>query len=310
MSRVLSILSLGIAIAATAYAYYQHRSATPNEQLAGLVDEEFAKRDSSFTTAHAELKQQFETALDKQDQRMEQWNAQLTSAIQLFRQDGDALLKRLEDDEQLASQQRQQAFREELARYDERAPADESVSDALAGPANQSDQQPEGGDVEQATTAAETAAVEAADEGNSTLNMARLKVVTTALRPGSQDPALIVIENDGSQDALIERIRFRPESEFDATEGQDAQASSVSTTTIVYEPSDNTSERRGYHGIYDRQLQQKIRIPAGESLTLRVVIHDPRYEGWGFSGRLRLEYNGAEPLSVDSARVTFRSSDI
>jgi hypothetical protein len=308
--RVLSIMSLCVAIASVAYVYYQHRTGAPNEPLVSALEKELAEHASGFTTARQEMKQQFETALNKQDERMENWNSQLTGAIEAFRQDGEALLKRVADDEQLASQQRQQAFRDELAELAQpTGTGDDAGANELSGPRNQSSS----GETDPETSPSDVAAADtdASSDRDALLGVARLIAVKTALRTGDHDPRLIVIENEGHQDALIERIRFRPESDFEAAETRGAQVDvgASPTTTIVYGPSDNTSQRAGYHGIYDRQLQEKIRVRAGESLTLRVNIDDARYEGWGFAGRLVLDYNGSEPLSVESARVAFQASD-
>ena len=61
------------------------------------------------------------------------------------------------------------------------------------------------------------------------------------------------------------------------------------------------------HGRYDRTMTNPIRVPAGGTLTFRVLIEDPTHSDWGLTGKLVLDYNGREPLIVDSARVIFQT---
>ena len=112
-----------------------------------------------------------------------------------------------------------------------------------------------------------------------------LQLATTSLRPGVDDGTLLRIENEGTSDALITRVRFKPESDFQVDAA--AQETSVLKTTeevltIAFNSSDNTSNKPGMHGIYDRTIGTPIRIPAGESLTVRVLIEDPKSHRLGF----------------------------
>ena len=84
-----------------------------------------------------------------------------------------------------------------------------------------------------------------------------------------------------------------------------ADVAPTRVVTIPFASVDNTSKRDGFHGIYDRHLVTPIRVPAGESLTLRMTIEDADHEGWGFTGKLMLDYNAPESLVGEAARVAF-----
>jgi hypothetical protein len=137
-----------------------------------------------------------------------------------------------------------------------------------------------------------------------------LQLATTSLRPGTNDGTLIRVENEGTKDALIKRIRFKPEADFqlDSTEQQNSVFKATEdVVTIAFNSSDNTSSKPGMHGVYDRTISAPIRVPAGESVTVRILIEDPSHLGWGFTGKMVIDYEGQSPLTVETARVPFEA---
>ncbi len=240
-------------------------------------------------------------------------------ALASFRQDASELLVQIEDRERTANLERQVAFQQAIDDLPAKLAAAAPAADGSAA-----SEKPTGLETAGLTPPAnavasdETAAGETAgDEANAARSAAKLtematahglRVVTTVLRPGTGNTTLIEVANEGDQEAEIDRIRFRPESEFqnsDKLELDPDVASTSSITTIIYDSSDNTSKKPGYHGIYDRQLQNAIRIPAGERVTLRVMIQDPDHVGWGFTGKLVLSSRAEDTLTVESARIVF-----
>jgi hypothetical protein len=296
-SRILSVASLVVALGSVAFLYMQSRVVGTRDELVKQFNTELTEQARAFDVARTNMEAKLQTALDNDNTRMEGWNTQLNDALSAFRTDATSLLAQIEANEKTASEQRQQAFRTALETYDERLAGNstESASD-LNGPTNQAD-------------AADTVP-ELKGSGATTpqAEMASLRLANTVLKPGTGNTTLMVIQNGSDQDALIERIRFRPVSVFQTTDSLDLapDASSTSVTTVSYDLTDNTSKQAGHHGIYDRMLTDKIRVPAGESVTLRVVINDKQNEGWGFTGKLVLDYDGKEPLTVESARIAFR----
>ena len=126
------------------------------------------------------------------------------------------------------------------------------------------------------------------------------------MRPANGDFTLIRIENNSSEDAEIYRLQFQPVSDFrvDSPESL-SEAGTDQVTTISYSAADNTSTKPGHHGIYDRTLTDRIRVPAGQAVTVRLIIEDKTFVGWGFAGNLLVQYNAQDPLVVKSARVRF-----
>lgn len=138
----------------------------------------------------------------------------------------------------------------------------------------------------------------------------QLQVVNTVLRPGTGNTTLVVFKNTSEQDALISRMRFRPESGFESKGTVELDPNTVpsNVVTMVYSEDDNTSLKPGKHGVYDRTFSRPIRVKAGEQLTLRVLIDDASWQGWGFVGTLLIDYGDAQKLLVKSARVAFRKA--
>ena len=106
---------------------------------------------------------------------------------------------------------------------------------------------------------------------------------------------------------MVKRIRFRPTSDFQATGDGSFSALRVNDEliTIAFAPSDNTSTKPGHHGIYIRTLSQPVRIPAGETVNLRLVIDNAKHRGWGLQGEVDVEYDDGQVLKVNAARVRF-----
>jgi hypothetical protein len=301
VSRVLSIASLVVAVGAVGFLYTQQRMLGTREQLQKDFDKQLGEQSQKFADAREGLETTYQEALRKQDERLEGWNTELNDALSKFRQDANSLLADFSDAEKLASQQRQTAFDQALDKFVARqTTARAGGSHELNGPKNQLDV------ADQPPT---IPATETPTTGPDLVDHAALKVVNTVLRPGTGNTTLIVIRNEGAQDAEIERIRFRPEAEFEATDTFDLTPDSTtpSVTTVAFDSSENTSNKPGYYGICDRRLTNKIRVPAGQSVTLRVLIDDSRYEGYGFTGKLVVDYNAGEPLLIESARVAFHT---
>lgn len=298
-SRIISVISLLVAIGAIGYVYTQHEMSGTRDELLTKFDEQLQLKAGEYTTARESMDAKYTQALERQDARMESWNAQLNEAIAAVRQDADLLFSKIASDEESAAEQRQLAFREALDDLPER------VAASTDSPVNISP--PENSDA--ADEAPEIGSGAALDQ---LADNAHLRILNTVLKPGTGNTTLIEIENDSDEDALIDRIRFRPEAQFEFSDSPEVSPEVVDSTitTITYDDADNTSTKPGYHGIYDRRFSEPIRLPAGERMTLRVTILDSEHEGWGFAGKLVLNYNTKEILSIDAARVAFVPSSI
>ncbi len=146
------------------------------------LDQQLTEYRRAFEKKQAELDEQYRTALQTHDDWLtKQWNEQLGKALEGFEQAGTQLLQRMESDEEAAQEDRELAFRRAL--------------DAL-------DSTPELADDE-------------TPFGDDPLTPSPLlQLADTRMRPGSSDRTLIRIENSGADDALITRVRFKPEADF------------------------------------------------------------------------------------------------
>lgn len=318
-SRIISVISLLVAIGAIGYVYTQHEMSGTRDELLAKFDDQLQLQAEKYATARENMDAKYTQALERQDARMESWNAQLNDAIAAVQQDANQVLTKIESEEAAAAQQRQLAFRAALDDLPQRLAAatdngsnggDSLDRDAMDSAAEISP--PSNADVAESDAADEAPEIGAGSVLDQLADNAHLRIVTTVLKPGTGNTTLIEIENDGEEEALIDRIRFRPEAQFEFSDTTEVSPEVVdgTITTITYDDADNTSTKPGYHGIYDRMLGEPIRLPAGERLTLRVTILDSEHQGWGFAGKLVLNYNTKEVLSIDAARVAFVPSSI
>ena len=281
--RILSIVSLVIAVGIGGYVVTQG-------QVAGTRDElltKFGQELQGMITVHEEkrnaLENTFTDSLDRNDKRMNDWNNQLVTAINSFDRDAKQMLDQIAAAESRASENRLAEFKKEMVELRKLA-----VNDPGESQSSEKDS-PTGATSPDATQFA-------------------VHTVLKVIPPDTQDQALIQIENSTEEDALIQRIQFKPEADFrvQSSDAADDYANIDSILVFPFYTSDNTSTKPDHHGLYDRKLTNPIRIPAGETLTMRVVITDD-YPGWGFVGQLRLVYNSDEPLLIKTARVHFEN---
>jgi hypothetical protein len=319
--RAIAVVSLLVAGGTAAYVLMLQQDNGQNETALRSLDTKLAEIANKYEQSQADLAARYTASLERHDGRLEGWNTQLNDAVKAFQSDATSLLAKMEQDERQASENREVVFRQTLADLPvdaaddvngvQRAVAEISQDDtstALNPPANAAaGDAVSAGDAEASGTGNPFSDDELFDK-QARVAGAELKLLNTVLKPGTGNTTLIELQNDGSEPALIARIRFRPESDFENQDPLDLDPKVVGDTvaTIAYSPSDNTSLRPGFHGIYDRTLSQPIRVPAGEKATVRVVIESMEHEGWGFAGTLVLNYNDGERIVVPSARVAFR----
>lgn len=284
--RILSILSLVVAIGIGGYVVSQREDAGTRDELLTKFGQEL----QGMITLHEEkrdaLEKKFTDSLDQNDKRMTEWNQQLVSAINTFDSDAKRLLETMSAAETRASENRLADFQREMVELRRLA-----VSDP---------------DADKTTDPGSTDDTETPDDTQLAVHTV-LKVIPS----DAKEEALIRIENSSDEDALIQRIQFKPESDF-RVEASDASEDYSNTDTILvfaFDSSDNTSTKPGHHGLYDRKLTDPIRVPAGENMTLRIVITGRDHLGWGFAGQVRLDYNSKERLLVKTARVHFDDLD-
>ena len=126
-------------------------------------------------------------------------------------------------------------------------------------------------------------------------------------------PAPVTIRNRGGVEAKINRVEFIPLHDVDAIfevepstlpnrEGQQA-------LSVVFLPQDNMAVEKGKHGVYSRELTEVIPIPAGQDVHVHLAISNPTHLGWAFRGKLKITYNGIEPLVIDDAELVFVDID-
>jgi hypothetical protein len=133
-------------------------------------------------------------------------------------------------------------------------------------------------------------------------------LANTVMRPTSAEGIMITLRNETDEEAIVERLRFVPQKDFKAPDAS-IMADEVSrVTTFRYSAADNTSQRPGFHGVYDHRLTQPLRIPPRDSVTLRMVIAEPKHAGWGLAGQLTIDYNARDksPLVVNEAHLVFQ----
>jgi hypothetical protein len=302
---------------------------------------ELGKQADDFRNEREELEQTYQDALDRQDKRLDGWNGQLTSALEKFDADAQTLLKQMADNERQASDQRQTAFRQQLADLstgvNRAAVATDAGTGSPAGPELHSPAGPElhspagpelhspagpelhspagpelhspAGDIassrvtsDQPTPTASSEAVLATSGG------AVLRLANTVMRPTSAEGIMITLRNETDEEAIVERLRFVPQKDFKAPDASIMAEEVSRVTTFRYSAADNTSQRPGFHGVYDHRLTQPLRIPPRDSVTLRMVIAEPKHAGWGLAGQLTIDYNARDksPLVVNEAHLVFQ----
>ncbi len=284
--RILSIASMVVAIGIGAYVVTQGQVTSTRDELLTKFGQEL----QGMITVHEEkrnaLQKEFTDSLDRNDERMNTWNNQLVTAMDNFDTDAKRMLQDLSAAETRASENRLADFQKEmieLRRLAVRSPNEKSSTD---------DGSSDEGDQPDSTQLA-------------------VHTVLKVIPPDTQNEALIRIENDTDEDALIQRIQFKPESDF-RVEASDATTDYSGVDSFLLFPFDsshNSSTKAGHHGLYDRKLSDPIRIAAGETMTMLVVIRGDDHIGWGFAGQLRLVYNSDEPLLIKTARVHFENPD-
>lgn len=284
--RILSIVSLVVAIGVGGYVVTQGQVASTRDELLTKFGQELQGMIAAHEEKRNALEKEFTDSLDRNDERMNQWNNQLVSAINTFDRDAKQLLEEISTAETRASEDRLAEFKRELVTLRKLAVNAPSQTRSAEEDSTDDTNQPDDSQLAVHTV---------------------LKVIP----PETQDDTLIRIENSTDEDALIQRIQFRPESDFRVA-SNDAGADYSDTDSVLvfqFDASDNTSTKPGHHGVYDRRLSNPIRILAGETMTLRVVIAGGEHLGWGFAGQLRLLYNSDEPLLIKTARVYFEKPD-
>ena len=329
-SRLLSVVSLLVSLGLGSYFMSQNRAASEGavetrESLVAEFRAELGKQADDFRNEREELEQTYQDALDRQDKRLDGWNGQLTSALEKFDADAQTLLKQMADNERQASDQRQTAFRQQLADLstgvNRAAVATDAGTGSPAGPELHSPAGPElhspagpelrgpAGDIASSRVTSDQPQPTASSEAAlSTSGGAVLRLANTVMRPTSAEGIMITLRNETDEEAIVERLRFVPQKDFKAPDAS-IMADEVSrVTTFRYSAADNTSQRPGFHGVYDHRLTQPLRIPPRDSVTLRMVIAEPKHAGWGLAGQLTIDYNARDksPLVVNEAHLVFQ----
>ncbi|MFM7070706.1 MAG: hypothetical protein ACKO23_02435, partial [Gemmataceae bacterium] len=302
------------------YFISQNRAASEGavearESLVAEFRAELSKQADDFRNEREELEQTYQDALDRQDKRLEGWNGQLTGALQKFDADAQSMLKQLADTERQASEERQTTFRQYLADLPTGPSRAAVANDAgaaagpdLRGPAGESPSSRVTSDQPQPAVSNGSAPSEAVASAVASAGGAVLRLANTVMRPTSAEGIMITLRNETDEEALVERVRFVPQKDFKAPDASILADEVSRVTTFRYSAADNTSQRPGYHGVYDHRLSKPLRIPARDSVTLRMVIADPSHAGWGLAGQLTIDYNARDksPLVVNEAHLVFQ----
>ena len=296
VSRVLSIFSLIIALGAIALLLLNFRLKDNRDELQMTFEQHLAANAHEFTKTQSELERKHQAALDKHVQSIDAWNSQLNAAVESFRSDANTLLSQIEDDNRLSEQQRLFSYQAVLKDLESRLAAMEPPLDLSKHP----DSATEASD--QVSDPADLLPEISSDDAIASSDTTSLRLVTSSLRPSSEQVTLVVLENLSDEPTEIQSVRFRPMSRFPLSLDSDPVKSAI---RISFSPSDNTSTKPGYHGVYAQDLETPVVIPAGQRTTLRFTITDPQHNGWGFAGSLLLGYNDQESLAIDSGRVIF-----
>ena len=316
-SRIISVVSGLVAVIAIGLAMTQQPVVPQTSELITEFEQALKKESDLYAKQKVVLENEFRSSLQANDNRMKGWNDQIVSALNQFEQDAQNLVDQIAATERQAKEQRVTAFRQEIATIRQlTARENQSAVEATPespnqDPANQdtANQDPANQDTANQDPANQDPAnQDTASETNETQppTIAQLTVAESVMRPANGDFTLIRIENNSSEDAEIYRLQFQPVSDFrvDSPESL-SEAGTDQVTTISYSAADNTSTKPGHHGIYDRTLTDRIRVPAGQAVTVRLIIEDKTFVGWGFAGNLLVQYNAQDPLVVKSARVRF-----
>lgn len=288
MSRMLAIVSLAVALGAVAFLYAQSQIAGTTRDLESQFQAKLDAMMKQYEATQSQLESNYRAVLQQHESRMTDWNGKLVTALDDFTLDARNLMDDMRRDEEQAREQRllvmRQHFPEVFGKAETAVAQDDQTSDQAAP---------------------------AASQLAGSFDSATLTLAQSSLRPGDTNTTLIRIDNHSAEEAIVSRIRFKPESDFTIGEPEDFSllADAEQVTTVAYNALDNTSTKSGEHGIYDRTLSTPIRVPAGESLTLRIVIDNARYKKYGFTGQLVVDYNNSDPLVVKDARVHFRDVD-
>jgi len=313
-SRLLSVVSLLVSLGLGSYFMSQNRAASEGavetrESLVAEFRAELGKQADDFRNEREELEQTYQDALDRQDKRLDGWNGQLTSALEKFDADAQTLLKQMADNERQASDQRQTAFRQQLADLSTGVNRAAVATDAGTGsPAGPELRSPAGDIASSRVTSDQPQPTASSEAALSTSGGAVLRLANTVMRPTSAEGIMITLRNETDEEAIVERLRFVPQKDFKAPDAS-IMADEVSrVTTFRYSAADNTSQRPGFHGVYDHRLTQPLRIPPRDSVTLRMVIAEPKHAGWGLAGQLTIDYNARDksPLVVNEAHLVFQ----
>jgi len=314
-SRLLSVVSLLISLGLGSYFFAQNRVASEGavetrESLMAEFRAELSKQADDFRNEREELEQTYQDALDRQDKRLDGWNGQLNGALEKFDADAQSLLKQLADTERKASEDRQTTFRQYLAELPANANRATVASDtgSAAGPDLPALQGPAGEAPSSRVTSDQPQPAASNEAGLAATGGAVLRLANTVMRPTSAEGIMITLRNETDEEAIVERVRFVPQKDFKAPDASILADEVSRVTTFRYSAADNTSQRAGYHGVYDHRLSQPLRIPARDSVTLRMVIADPKHAGWGLAGQLTIDYNARDksPLVVNEAHLIFQ----
>ena len=295
-SQILSIISILIAGVTAFYVYMQGQTLESRDALSKTFQQELDKQAADFDQQRDDLAAKYQASIDEHNKRLGEWNDGLNDAIATFRADGTKLLEEIAADDKLAQSMRETTF-------------DQLVSDLRTNASVEMKSTSDG-----ASDAADTVPEINPPAGDDALAnvfpQPQLRVSETVFRAGTGNTTVFTITNTGSEPAAIRGLRFRPKSDFESVDTPELSSSVVqgAVTSINFAPTDNKSTRTGYHGTYQRDLQQAISVPAGESRAFRVTIVDPEHTGWGLVGRLELDYGTDKPVVVDAAHVTFVKS--
>jgi hypothetical protein len=141
------------------------------------------------------------------------------------------------------------------------------------------------------------------------LTAPRLRISSVAYRPVGDQAALVVIQNDGGDDASIQQVSFQPQSEFQVSAGSTPQEPNVQSPfevmQIEFDSTHNRSSQAGRHGLYVRQFDEPPVVPGHSSIALKFVIRNDAHVGWGLEGLATIDYGDQKQLELPTARAYF-----
>ncbi|MCA9218597.1 MAG: hypothetical protein KDB27_36260 [Planctomycetales bacterium] len=115
----------------------------------------------------------------------------------------------------------------------------------------------------------------------------------------------ILVHNSGDDSIEIRELHFTPKQSYQVGELPEDESLLYDKSQVVFSADDNRASDRGKHNRYVKVLSDPVAVPAGETMSLRVLIDNAKHRDWGFEGNLIIVDEFGRQLNVGDARVRF-----